>query len=476
MKNPKIISTVAPRLAVLVLVTLELTACVTAPVPVSTVKPPAVLAKAEGNVAFAPVPEAWWQDFGDAELNRWVEEAVAANRDLKIAIARVEESRALAGVVEASLYPSLNASAGAGRSRPSLPPGSPIANLYQGGLSATWEADVFGSKRAEVSQAGYQLQGSVESAKGAYLLVTTETVRRYLELSSLQRRLTLLRSAITIQEKTLQLTSGRYGAGLSSRFDVERAQAQLDATKAEIPQLESASLTVRKVFGLLVGKTLQDAPVVAGRSFAAKALPSEVPGEILMGRPDIAAADAGMRTQAQAVKSAKLLWYPRFVFNLEGGRSRVESAGASALTANVFGVQLGITTPIFDGGRIRSTIAANEAHLDGAAAQYESVLLAAISEVDGSYQSYALLQTRVERLALARDSANKAASTARSLYQAGSIDLLSVLLAEGQALTREDEWVQANSLAPIAYLDVIRAFGGSPSAGDKWLTFHSSTR
>jgi outer membrane protein TolC len=177
-----------------------------------------------------------------------------------------------------------------------------------------------------------------------------------------------------------------------------------------------------------------------------------------------------MRAQAQAVKAAKLQWYPRFVFNLDGGRSRVESAGASALTANVFGVQLGITTPIFDGGRIRSTIAANEARLNGTAAQYESVLLSAISEVDGSYQSYALVRARVERLASARDSANKAAATARSLYQAGSVDLLSVLLADGQALTREDEWVQANALAPIAYLDVIRAFGGSPAAGDQWLT------
>jgi NodT family efflux transporter outer membrane factor (OMF) lipoprotein len=476
MKNLKTISTTAPRLAVVVLVALHLTACVTAPVPASTVKTPAELAKAEGNLTFAPVSQAWWEDFGDAELNGLVEQAVAANRDLKIAIARVNESRALAGVVEANLYPSLNASVGAGRSRPSLPPGTPIANLYQGGLSATWEADVFGGKRAEVSQAGYQLQGAVESAKGAYLLVTTETVRRYLELSGLQRRLALLRSAITIQEKTLDLTSGRYTAGLSSRFDVERAQAQLDATKAEIPQLESARLTVRKVLGLLIGKTLQEAPVVAGRSFAAAALPSEVPGDILMNRPDIAAADADLRAQAQAVKVARLQWYPRFVFNLDGGRSRVESAGASALTANVFGVQLGITTPIFDGGRIRSTIAANEARLDGAAAQYESVLLAAISEVDGSYQSYALLQTRVERLASARDSATKAAATARSLYQAGSVDLLSVLLAEGQALTREDEWVQANALAPIAYLDVIRAFGGSPSAGDKWLTSFSSTR
>ena len=77
------------------------------------------------------------------------------------------------------------------------------------------------------------------------------------------------------------------------------------------------------------------------------------------------------------------------------------------LTANVFGVQIGITTPIFDGGRIRSTIAANEARLDEAAAQYESVLLTAISEVDGNYQSYALLQTRVDRLASARDSAKE---------------------------------------------------------------------
>jgi outer membrane protein TolC len=170
------------------------------------------------------------------------------------------------------------------------------------------------------------------------------------------------------------------------------------------------------------------------------------------------------------LKVARLQWYPRFVFNLNGGRSRVETSGESALTANVFGAQIGITTPIFDGRRIRSEISANEARLDGSAAQYEGALLSAIAEVEGTYRSYALLQTRVDRLASARDSARKAAVSARALYQAGATDLLSVLLAEGQSVTREDEWVQAHSLAPVAYLDVIRAFGGSPADAEKWLT------
>jgi outer membrane protein, multidrug efflux system len=466
----KLSSVAGLRMSVAAMMALQLTACVTVPVPVSTVKPPSVLGAQDDKFLSVPVTQAWWEDFGDAELNRLVLEAVGANRDLRTALARVRESRALAGGVEASLYPSLSAGVSAGRSRPSVPPGSPIANLFQGNVSASWEADVFGGKRAALSRAEYELQGSVATAQGSYLLVTTETVRRYLELAGLQRRLALLQAAVTVQEKTLDLTTSRYLGGLSRQFDIQRAQAQLEATQAQIPTVDSAVVTVQKMLALLLGRTLQDAPAVPGKSFAIKALPSAVPGEVLLNRPDIAAADAGLRAQAQALEVARLQWYPRFVFNLNGGRSRLETSGASALTANVFGVQIGITTPIFDGGRIRSDISANEARLDGTAAQYESTLLSAISEVEGTYRSYALLQAREERLASARDSARKAAVSARSLYQAGATDLLSVLLAEGQSVTREDEWVQAHSLAPVAYLDVIRAFGGSPADAEKWLT------
>jgi NodT family efflux transporter outer membrane factor (OMF) lipoprotein len=466
----KLTSWIGWRLAGVAMVVLPLAACVTVPVPVSTVKTPPVLGVTHNKSPSVPVTPAWWADFGDPELNRLVQEAVGANRDLRTAIARVRESRALAGGVEASLYPSLSAGVSAGRSRPSLPPGSPIANLFQGNVSASWEADVFGSNKAALSRAAYELQGSVATAQGTYLLVTTETARRYLELAGLQRRLTLLQSAVQVQEKTLDLTTSRYQAGLSSRFDVQRAQAQLETTQAQIPAVESTGIAVQKMLALLLGRTLQDAPAVAGKSFAVKALPSQIPGEVLLSRPDIATADAGLRAQAQALKVARMQWYPRFVFNLSGGRSRTETAGVSALTANVFGAQIGITTPIFDGGRIRSDISANEARLEGVAAQYEGALLSAISDVEGTYRSYALLQTRVDRLASARDSAQKAAVSARALYQAGATDLLSVLLAEGQSVTREDEWVQAHSLAPVAYLDVIRAFGGSPSDADKWLS------
>jgi NodT family efflux transporter outer membrane factor (OMF) lipoprotein len=461
---------------ILALPILPLAACATSAAPASTVKIPSVLESAAGNVAFAPVSQAWWEDFADPDLNGLVKEAISANRDLVIAVSRVRESRALAGVVESSLYPSVNATVSAGRNRPSVPPGTPIANLFQGGLSATWEADIFGGKRAELSRAGYELEGSRAAAKGAYLLVTTETVRRYLELAGLQRRLSVLDAAIGVQEKTLDLTAARYTAGLASRFDVERAQAQLDATRAQIPDVQNAKVSVSKAMALLLGRPLQEAPTVAGKSFTAKALPAQVPGEVLMGRPDIAVADAALSGQAQSLKSARLQWYPRFVFNLDGGRSRLESQGAAGLTTNIFGVQLGITTPIFDAGRIRSTIAANEARLDGAAAQYESVVLSAISDVVGAYRSYNLLQTRVERLSLARDSAHKAAATARALYQSGATDLLSVLTADSQALTREDEWVQAHALAPVAYLDVIRAFGGSTSAAEDWVSSANPSR
>ena len=327
---------------------------------------------------------------------------------------------------------------------------------------------MFGSQRAEVSRARLEVKGSAEDAKGSYLLVTTETVRRYLELAGLQRRLAILQAGLEVQRKTLALTAARYEAGLTRRFDVERAQAQFDTTNAEVPRVENAAVAVRQALALLVGRTLENAPGVGARTFTVKPLPSQVPGDILLGRPDVAAADAGLLAQAQAVKVARLQWYPRFVFNLDGGRSRVETQGA-ALTTNVFGIQVGVTTPIFDAGRIRSTITANEARLDAAAARFESILLAAISEADGRYQSYALLQTQVERLASARDSSTKAATTARSLYQAGATDLLSVLLSESQALTREDEWAQADALRPIAYLDVVRSFGGSPKASTKWL-------
>src|SRR5258708_2598632 len=207
------------------------------------------VAAARGTAATPIEEDDWWSSFQDPELNSLVERSAKQNLDLKLALERVQEARAARGVARSGYFPSIAGAASATRNReriivPAGPQKSAVIvpveyNNFQGGLSASWELDVFGGTRRSVQAATADVTAAEENRRDILVILLGDVGRVYAQLRCFQRRLETANKNIKTQQDTLDLTSARAKAGLANELDVSRAAAQLESTKAVVPTLLS---------------------------------------------------------------------------------------------------------------------------------------------------------------------------------------------------------------------------------------------
>jgi len=188
----------------------------------------------------------FWRGFGDADLSALVERALAANGDVRIARARLQESRATLQGARAELLPQIGVAADAGRALqpeylfPGLTRSQRTGNAFDTAFTANWELDFFGRNRRASESAAAQVSASEAGVHAAQTAVAAEVARNYLELRGLQQRLAVARDSIVNQRETLRLTEARLDVGRGTRLDVARAKSLLDSTEATLPVLQAA--------------------------------------------------------------------------------------------------------------------------------------------------------------------------------------------------------------------------------------------
>src|SRR5215467_14734523 len=201
----------------------------------------------------------WWKNFRDPQLETLVAQALAANADLKIAVARVNEVRAVRGVAKSARYPTVDQTDVIAGHRTILQtPNSSAAvehGLFQVGFDANWELDVFGGVRNSVKAATAEVAVVEESQRDVMVTVIAEVARNYVALRGFQRQLEVTQSNIATQRDTRDLTAVRAKAGLATDLDVSRAEAQLASTEAAVPELEALITNTSHRLGILLGRT-----------------------------------------------------------------------------------------------------------------------------------------------------------------------------------------------------------------------------
>src|SRR5579864_5598928 len=249
----------------------------------------------------------WWRGFHDATLDQLVDRAIAGNLDLQLAQARLREARASRVSAASGLWPALTGSASATRSH-GIPGGAPGAggggsgkpkvvtqNLFQAGLDASWELDIFGGTRRNIESASANLAATVEDSRATLVSLLGEVAADYVDLRRAQARLHIATDALTSEEDTLALTQAKFQAGLGSALDVAQARAAVATTRAAIPGFETAARDAIHQLSVLTGsppETLaseldQSGPVPVMSAGVALGLPAE----LLRQRPDVRAAE-----------------------------------------------------------------------------------------------------------------------------------------------------------------------------------------
>ncbi|TDV03514.1 efflux transporter outer membrane subunit [Paraburkholderia caballeronis] len=417
----------------------------------------------------------WWRQWQDPVLTQYIDDALAANTDLRIATARVREARAIAAMAESLRYPTLSARAGGAygfgdlRSPAPAPDDAPDLTSYAGGVTAAWEVDLFGRRASDAEAAGLLADAAQESLRGTRLAIVGDVAQNYAEARGLQRRLDLVERSLTTLHELERYADARFRAGDATRYDVMRVREQIAAREALRPALSSQIDARVRRLAVLTGRPAQQAAPLAqpGPFYVPPAPAGELPSTVLERRPDVRAAATLVRAQAARLGSAKAELLPRFYLTFAGLDGRVRLEGLPALSGTGGLIGIGADLPIFNAGRLRSNIDANDARLQRALAQHDKTLLQTLEEVDSAYGIRHGLDRRAERMTATLDVARDNAQRAKRLYEAGQRTLQDVLDARIDALQREDELVQTQTDDALATVRLYLALGGGWSADDE---------
>ena len=412
----------------------------------------------------------WWTIFQDPELDSLLERAVRTNKDLKLAEARIRESRALRSSASAAQFPTINTSANYTRYRhsdntPGATPASPWYDLYQGGFDASWEIDIFGGLRRAVEATGADLDASVENRRDVLVTLLSEVARNYLQVRGSRLRIAIARENIIIQQQTLELTRARFQAGLSSELDVSQARSQLAVTESSVPAQETTLRQSIYQLSVLLGlsptalsEELDSANPLT--TILPPEIPTGVPSDILRRRPDVRRAERQLAAASARVGVAVADLFPKF--SLTGALQQQSVSAGDIVDPKSSYTAIGPTIrwPIFDAGRIRANIAVQNARQEQALIQYEQAVLNSLKDVENALVAYSGERTTRTALARAVDSDQRSSDIAGELYAKGLVPFLNVLDSQRSLFQSQDQLAQSDLRAATDLVALFKALGG----------------
>jgi multidrug efflux system outer membrane protein len=452
---------------------LLLSACAVGPDYKTPVQAPVVLQNAPAGAFSTAAPEAdWWKAFNDPVLDGLISQSLTGNLDIRIAVARVDEARALFKDARLDQVPRVTAS-GAYQKSDQQQPGSNgqrvESETYQAGFDAGWEIDLFGRVRRGVESARAEAGAARADLRDAQVTIAAEVARNYLELRGAQARLAVANRNLDTQRETLRLTKVRYDAGAGNPIDVASAQARLNATEAVIPALITAETRANYRLCVLVGKRPGelDATLVAtstGNGAEVTPLIAALPigdaSDLLRRRPDVQAAERRLAAQTAKVGVATADLFPRvrvtgFIGFLSGSASGLGNSASQA-----WSVAPSVSWPALDLGGAHQRLKAAQARNDANLANYDQTVLRALEDLETALVAYRQQQAQLVSLTNQAAASRRAAELARIQYKEGGIDFLVLLDAERTLLAAEDSLTVAETGVNTNVVAIYKALGG----------------
>jgi multidrug efflux system outer membrane protein len=356
----------------------------TMPVPAAYRVPADAPASAD---SIADLP--WWQVFDDPALTALIGEAVANNRDVKVAVARVEQARARAAIVDSRLRPQVGINAQVSREEQAVL-GTPFTGLprtptstYLFDLPISWEIDLWGRLRRADEAARAELLATDEVRRGVLLTLVGGLANAWYTLATLDRQRAVIESTITAYRQTFDLFALRRQGGVGTAIEARAAAAQLARAQAALPLIDKSIQQTENLIAILAGRP--PGAVTRGRPLEAMAepvaVPAGLPAQLLDRRPDLRAAEARLRAANARIGIAEANYYPRIALTGAFGVIGQDLPQIVNGTTNVWSVVGNIAGPLFTGGRLDAEMAAAKAGWEEARQAYEQTMLAALREV-----------------------------------------------------------------------------------------------
>lgn len=444
-----------------------LTGCAEAPPPqTSGIETPAGWSRlADGADLPLAAPEGqtidqrWWKSFGDSTLDGLIEQALAGNKSLRLAEARVAEARADRLGARAALAPEIAATGSVSRGNQGFATNDKVINLREVDLQASWEVDLFGKNQARLTQAQALVQSAEARRQAVLVSLLSEVARTYFDLRNYEDQLTITRQNLVTQQKTLELIKAQETGGISSELDIQRSAAQVATTTAQLPALQASHDAALNRLNVLLGAPPGSRDGLITPRGPDRALPSQVlvaaPASVLANRPDVRAAERQLAAGAAGTEAATKALYP--TISLVGLFGFQDS---SLFSMSPWNLAAGLTQPILNFGRIQSSIDSADARQRQAFFTYQQTVLEALEDMENALSSYLNETRRQHQLDLAARQNRRAVELANQQYTAGYSGLLDLLVAQRDELEAESALASSNAQMRKSLVSIYAAAGG----------------
>jgi multidrug efflux system outer membrane protein len=431
-----------------------------------SVEPASLKSSDPGFFTSQPYDPQWWRQFDDPVLNGLQDQALAANHDVRAAVSRVRQARAIFDDVALDRFPTVTVGALVDRRQQAAPGLSdePVTtSTYRAGFDAFWEIDVFGRVRSAVRAAAATAEGLEATLDDVRVSVAAEVARNYFELRGLQQQLMVAERSLANQQETLRLTRVRREAGVGEEQDVASAAAAVAAIESSLPPVRAAIAErehrVAVLIGVRPGALKAD---LSPRPYPplAKALPLGDPAALLRRRPDVRAAERRLATAAAREGIAAADLFPRITvtgfLGLLAGRGSLFGTADSRAWA----VTPALDWAAFDLGSAKARLRGASAATEESATLFEQSVLLALEETENALVSYRAQQQRLVSLTDQARESTRAAAIARTRYREGLADFLQLLDAERTQLRAEDAVAEAEAGVFTSVVAVYKSLGG----------------
>ena len=428
--------------------------------------PPSYLYPVGQDAALADAE--WWKSFGDPVLDSLIAEALAHNRDIRIAAANIEQAAGVLQSTRSAFYPQINYQLNSGRFRFTenglTEQATGISNpthYYQALAGASWEIDLWGRVRRETEAAQAQLLATEQARRGVLLSLVSSVAGSYLQLRALDQQLVISQRTLEAYAESVKLFELQNKYGQTSMMTVEQARSQYESAAAQIPQISQQIVETENAINILLGRN--PGPVPRGaplKDIALPAVPAGLPSTLLEQRPDIAQAEQNLIAANALIGAAKAQYYPSIsltagygtassdLSNLFKGGSRTWSYGGS------------ITGPIFTGGSIFGQVAQATASQKAALYAYQQSIQNAFGDVETSLSAREQLTVQLQAEEKLVKALREYARLARLQYDGGYTPYLTVLYAEQQLFPAELNYVRTLAQLYVASVNIYKATGG----------------
>jgi multidrug efflux system outer membrane protein len=408
----------------------------------------------------------WREVFHDDTLQSLIRAALTNNYDLRIAVTRVEQARALASQARAQFVPQLNYAATAGKGRnvvgntPS--PTGVSSTVFAADANASWEIDLWGRIRRLNESARAQFLASEEARRGVMISLIAQVAQDYFQLLALDNQLEIARQSTNAFGESLKIFNERLQGGVSSKLETSSAEALMDSAAATIPGLEQQIALQENQLSVLIGQN--PGAILREKSSLENQTPPEVPAglpsALLERRPDIREAEQQLRSANAQVGVAVADFLPQL--NLTGLFGEV-SPELSAFTSGgdvAWGIAAGLAGPLFHGGQIRAQYAQARATREQFALQYQAAVLTAFQEISDALISKEKSAEARTQQGRAVEAYKTAVVISMERYRLGNADYYEVLQEQQLLFPAENSLVRFQLNQLLAVVQLYRALGG----------------